>query len=266
MIVDNSLIAFILGIVQGLTEFLPISSSGHLRLVGAAFDMEHADTLFDVAVHAGTLGAVLGVYRSDVWRIAKSLSQPSWSNPGFRLGVLLVVGTIPVGVVGVLGGDWLESTLTTVPWVGGFLIVNGVILMTSRGRGETGRGLDELTIRDAVVIGLLQSVALLRGISRSGMTITAALLRGANREAAATFGFLLAIPAIAGAVVLHLFKIVALGGIPVGPLAVGTLAAAGSGYLALVALIRIVRRGKLHHFSWYCWALGLTAVLGWAIG
>jgi undecaprenyl-diphosphatase len=264
--VDDSFIAFVLGIVQGVTEFLPVSSSGHLRLAGAAFGMEDTDTLFDVAVHAGTLGAILAVYRSEVWRIVAGLGRPSWSNPGFRLGVLLLVGTLPVGVIGVLLGDWMEDRLTSVPWVGALLLVNGVILMASRGRGEGGRGLDELTVRDALIIGAVQSIALLRGISRSGITITVGMLRGANREAAATFGFLLAIPAILGAVVLQLSKAVVEGGVPMGPLAIGTLAAAGSGYLALVGLIRLVRRGRLHHFAWYCWALGLTAVLGWAIG
>jgi undecaprenyl-diphosphatase len=255
------LLALLLGLVQGVTEFLPISSSGHLRLMSAAFGVEDPQTLFDVCVHGGTLGAVLAVYRSDVLRMIKGLTQPRWDNPGFRLVVLVLVGTIPAGVVGVLAGDWLEAELSSVSMVGGFLMFNGAILMGSRGRGEQGRGLDALTLKDAVVIGLSQSVALLRGISRSGTTITAALLTGVNREAAAAFSFLLAIPAISGAVILKLGQALGSGGVETPPLIAGTLTAFVTGYFALNVLIRLVNRGQLYHFAWYCWGLGAAALI-----
>jgi len=262
----ESLLAAVLGLVQGLTEFLPISSSGHLRLVGAMFDLKDPDTLFDVAVHAGTLGAVCAVYRRETWTMVRSVTNPSWENPGFRLAMLVLLGTIPVAVVGLLFGGWLETNTTSVPMVGGFLILNGIVLMASRGRGAEGRSLDQLTIVDAVVVGLAQSVALLRGVSRSGTTITTALLRGVDRQAAATFGFLLAIPAIAGAALLHIVKVAWTDTVNWLPLAVGTVTAALVGFVALTVLVKLVNRGQLHHFSWYCWVLGLTAIAVSVIG
>jgi len=263
---QEALLAALLGIVQGLTEFLPVSSSGHLRLAGAVFGLEEPDTLFDIAVHAGTLGAVCAVYRADLGKMVGSLMNPTWKNPSFRLVVLVCIGTLPVGFVGLMAGDWLETNATDVLAVGALLILNGVILMVSRGRGQNGRTLEELTVVDALIVGAMQSIALFRGISRSGTTITTALLRGVDRSAAATFGFLLAIPAIAGATVLQLAKAMEAGAVSWIPLVVGTVTAGVVGYLALLGLIKVVNRGQLHHFAWYCWALGLTAIAVSVIG
>ncbi len=254
------LLALVLGLVQGLTEFLPISSSGHLRLMSAAFGVQDAQTLFDVCVHAGTLGAVLAFYRKEVLRLLKALLQPGWSNPDFRLGVFIIVGTLPAAVIGIGFGDVLESNFASVTTVGVFLILNGGILMLARNPPARGRQLDELTWRDAILIGCAQSVALLRGISRSGSTIVAALKLGVDREAAATFSFLLSIPAIGGAVLLESAKALDEGGVPVAPLVAGTVVAAISGYAALVLLVKLVKGGRLHHFAWYCWALGAVAL------
>jgi undecaprenyl-diphosphatase len=253
-------LALLLGVIQGLTEFLPVSSSGHLRLMAAAFGVTDPQTLFDVCVHAGTLGAVLAVYRKDVLRMLGGLFRPSWSEPGFRLGILVVVGTIPAAVIGIGLGHFFESTFASVTAVGGFLLINGCILMLSRNAPEGGRTLDELTLRDAILIGCAQSFALFRGISRSGTTIVAALKIGVEREAAASFSFLLSIPAIGGAVLLEGRKAFADGGVDVVPLAVGAVSAGLSGYIALRFLITLVRGGKLHHFAWYCWALGILAL------
>ncbi len=255
------LLALLLGLVQGVTEFLPISSSGHLRLMAAAFGIEDPQTLFDVCVHGGTLGAVLAVYRGEVATMLKGLTTPKWENPGFRLIILLIVGTIPAAVVGILFGDWFEAELATVSAVGSFLMINGAILMGSRNRGKTGRSLNQLTIKDAIVIGLAQSVALFRGISRSGTTITAALLTGVNRETAASFSFLLAIPAISGAVILKVGDALNSGNIDATALIAGTICAFITGYLALKLLIKLVNQGQLHHFAWYCWGLGLATLI-----
>jgi undecaprenyl-diphosphatase len=255
------LLALLLGLVQGVTEFLPISSSGHLRLAAAVFGIDDPQTLFDVCVHGGTLGAILAVYRGEVMAMIKGLATPKWENAGFRLVVLVLVGTIPVGLVGILVGDWMEAKLSAVSTVGALLMANGAILMLSRNRGEQGRALSELTLSDAIVIGLAQSLALLRGISRSGTTITTALLTGVNREAAASFSFLLAIPAIAGAVILKLGAALSSDAVNSGPLIAGTLCAFGTGYLALVLLIKLVKQGQLHHFAWYCWGLGLATLI-----
>ena len=252
------LIAVLLGVVQGLTEFLPISSSGHLRLMAAVFGIDEPQTLFDVCVHAGTLGAVLAVYRAEVFSIACALLKPSWASPRFRLGMYLIVGTVPAAVVGITLGEFFETQMASVSSVGVFLLTGQ--LQASRGRGQDGRELDELRLRDALIIGIAQSFALFRGISRSGTTITTALVIGVRRDAAATFSFLLSIPAIGGAVVLKTSDALQTTDIAVGPLLIGTVAAAISGYVALIYLIRLVRGGQLHHFGWYCWAIGLVAL------
>lgn len=256
--------ALFLGVVQGLTEFLPISSSGHLRLLAAVFGAEEPQTLFDICVHAGTLAAVIGFYRREVVRILIALPSLSWQNPDFRLGMLVLIGTVPAAVIGVSLGDLMEANLASVATVGGFLLLNGCVLMLARNAPATGRGLSELTIRDAILIGLAQSVALFRGISRSGSTIVAGLRLGISREAAAAFSFLLSIPAIGGAFLLEFQRAVSEGGVNPAPLVVGTVAAAISGYAALVLLLRLVRRGQLHHFAWYCWLLGGAAVV-WTV-
>lgn len=253
-------LALLLGLVQGITEFLPISSSGHLRLISAAFGVQGAQTLFDVCVHSGTLVAVLAYYRNEVWSMIASLANPSWDNPRFRLSVLVIVGTIPAAVIGIGFGELMEGDLATVPAVGGFLLLNGVILMQARGDTGEGRSIDELTLMDAILVGSAQCIALFRGVSRSGTTIVAALKRGISREAAATFSFLLSIPVIGGAVILEVGKALSQGGVSATPLVAGTLVAGVSGYAALVLLVRLVKNGHLHRFAWYCWAVGAFAL------
>jgi undecaprenyl-diphosphatase len=254
-------LAVLLGVVQGLTEFLPISSSGHLRLMAAVFGIDEPQTLFDVCVHAGTLGAVIAVYRKEIWSIAKALLRPSWNSPRFRLAIYILVGTVPAGVIGILFGETLETHLASVSSVGVFLLINGTILQASRGLGKDGRDLDSLTFRDAVLIGLAQSFALFRGVSRSGTTITMALAIGVRRDTAAAFSFLLSIPAIGGAVVLKTSDALQSTDITIIPLVLGTLTSAASGYLALKYLVRLVRSGQLHHFGWYCWGIGAIAII-----
>ena len=253
-------VAVLLGVVQGLTEFLPISSSGHLRLVAAIFGIAEPQTVFDVCVHAGTLGAVVAVYRKEVWAVITALLRPSWKSHAFRLGVYMLVGTVPAGLVGVLFGELFETQFASVNTVGMFLIINGAILQASRGRGQTGRDLESITLRDAIIIGLAQSFALFRGISRSGTTITTALVIGVKRDAAAAFSFLLSIPAISGAVILKTSDALQAPEMATTPLLIGTVAAALSGYVALTYLVRLVRSGQFHQFGWYCWLAGGLAV------
>jgi undecaprenyl-diphosphatase len=253
--------ALLLGLIQGLTEFLPVSSSGHLRLFGATLGLDSAQTLFDVCVHGGTLGAVLAFYRKEVQRMLRGLTTPRWSNPGFRLAMLVLIGTIPAATVGLSIGNLLEAHLTGVAVVGGLLLVNGLILMKSRSASTTGRSLDELTVRDALWIGTAQAAAILRGISRSGTTIVTGLHLGIDRQAAASFSFLLSIPAIGGALLLELGKGWTDGGLPGDLLLAGASAAALSGYAALALVVAVVRKGRLHHFAWYCWAVGIVALI-----
>lgn len=257
-------LALLLGVVQGLTEFLPISSSGHLRLMGAVFGVTDPQTLFDVCVHGGTLVAVMAFYRREVLAILKSLLRPSWDDPDFRLGMFVLLGTVPAGVVGIGLGDFLESQLASPLTVCAFLIANGFILWMARNAPDPGRGLETLTARDAITIGLAQCVAILRGISRSGSTIVAGMRLGLGREAAAAFSFLLSIPAIGGALLLEGRKVALDGSVDWTPYLLGTVAAGISGYLALTLLVRLIKRGQLHQFAWYCWALG-SAGLGYLL-
>ena len=271
------LLILALAVLQGLTEFLPVSSSGHLRLLQAAFGVEDPQTAVDVVLHLGTLVAVLAVYGRDVLRILASLGRSFGllgrgqardlltREPDTRLALLILAGSVPAGLLGVLAGSTLEARLTNPALVGVFLLVNGAVLMVGGrskvGRGENpGRPLHALRWRDALLIGLAQSFALLRGISRSGSTISAGLLSGVSREDAARFSFLLSLPAIGGAAVLELRHLDAAAGPGPLPLLAGAATAALVGWLALRLLIRLVRRGRLEHFAWYCWALGLTAL------
>jgi len=269
-------VVLLLAVLQGLTEFLPVSSSGHLKLLQSAFGIQEPQTAFDVVLHLGTLVAVVGVYRREVGRILASLARSAArlargrtagllaDEPDTRLALLLLLGSVPAGLVGVLLGDFLEARLASPLTVGLMLFVTAALLVMggrSRvGRGaDTGRDLHALTVRDALVIGTFQAVAVLRGVSRSGSTIAAGLLVGVRREDAARFSFLLSIPAILGAALLELRDTTAIGLSPV-LLALGGVAAAVVGWIALLTLIRVVRAGRLDSFAWYCVALGAVAI------
>ena len=259
-------LAIVLGIVQGLTEFLPISSSGHLRLMEQWFGVHEPQTLFDVSLHVGTLIATCVVFRNELFRVISagfgwlfgrvSLAE---SADG-RLALLLVLGTIPTGVIGLTVGPVFEGLFSTIPWVGGFLIVNGFILFSVRSKsGESGgRGLGECTWKDALILGFAQGFAILRGISRSGSTIAVGLWLGLRRETAAVFSFLLSVPAILGALV-----VTAQGGggasVEAHLLLLGVGVSALVGYVALRILLAVVEGGAFHRFAPYCWVLGTTA-------
>ena len=264
-------LALLLALIQGLTEFLPVSSSGHLKLFESWFGLGEPQTLFDVLLHFGTLGATLVFYRVEVGRIFTGLYRVAARKTRLsddtyaRLGLLVALGTLPTGIIGAVLGPRFEESATIVT-VGTLLLVNGGLLMLSRGRGASlgARGPGGLRVSDALILGTVQGLAVLRGISRSGSTITAALLLGVNREAAAAFSFLLSIPAILGALVLKSRDLGHLDTTAAVIYAAATLVSAIVGYLALMGLTHIVKRGQLHRFAWYCWALGAGALV-WAL-
>ena len=267
-----------LGIIQGLTEFLPVSSSGHLRLMHAWLNTEtEGDLFFDILLHIGTLVAVGFVYRETIVRVVKDafahlpklVSGPRAAleaSEGLRYVLLAVIATLPTGVAGVLMSDTMDSDFFSPTIVGGLLLLNGAMLWSSRyseGREVEGRALSVAGIgpREALFIGIAQSVAILPGISRSGMTIVTALFLGAQRMKAAEFSFLISIPAIAGALVLKLTDGVVIDSASVAPYAAGALISATVGVVALLFLLRLVKKAQFHHFAFYCWALGLTAIV-----
>jgi undecaprenyl-diphosphatase len=259
-----------LAVVQGLTEFLPVSSSGHLRLLQRTFGVAEPQTLFDVVLHVGTLVPVLFVYRREIGRMVKGLyaSLRRVAGPDetadARLAMLVVVGSVPTGIIGIGLGDMMESLTLDLAWIAGALTVNAGILfglgvIQRRTEGVPGRSLRELTVGDALWVGSIQGMAVFRGISRSGSTITTGMLRGLDREAAAAFSFLLSVPAILGALLLKLdVSVITADGL--GIYVLGGLVACASGTAALLFLLRLLRRGRLHHFAWYCLVVAALAL------
>ncbi|NMB45890.1 MAG: undecaprenyl-diphosphate phosphatase [Firmicutes bacterium] len=262
--------AIVLGIVQGLTEFLPVSSSGHLVLLGQLFGLEEPDLTFDVMVHLGTLIAVVVALRGEIGLLLQGLRPmdmeqgPAASRvkAGRRLILLLVIGTLPAAVVGLIAKDFIEQLFGSVAFVGVALLITGSLLWWAEGRHDGGRTLEEMKPQDALHIGTMQILALAPGISRSGTTISGGLVRGLTRSEAARFSFLLSIPVIAGAVLLQIDDLFAAfaGGTWV-PLVAGTVAAALSGFVAIEGLLKLIRHHSLRVFSYYTWAVGLMVLI-----
>lgn len=271
--IDPGQAAF-LGVVQGLTEFLPISSSGHLVAFQHFLGLKAPELLFDVVVHGGTLLAVLLVYGADLWEIAKAFlfAMPEmvrrrsvravWgSRPYFRLGVYILLGTVPAGIAGLWFQNALERAFASLLSVGCMLLVTGTVLYGTRSSKGPGRDLEDLRLRDCLVVGVAQAIALLPGISRSGITIATGLFCGLKRDLSARFSFLLSVPAILGANLLQAYKArETLQTIDGWPFAVGGVAALVTGYVALRLLLKILHRGRLFHFAYYCWTFGTLLV------
>ncbi|NLX89390.1 MAG: undecaprenyl-diphosphate phosphatase [Syntrophomonadaceae bacterium] len=250
--------AIILGAVQGLTEFLPVSSSGHLVIFQNLLGLQNTPLAFDVLVHIGTLLAVFFAFWDD---IAVLLRKP-WS----KLTFLIIIGCIPAAIAGFLLEPIFEQTFKSLLVVGIGLLITGAVLMLSERWATARPGLKEVqetTYWDALWVGLLQAIAIIPGISRSGSTISAGLLAGMERPFAARFSFLLSIPVILGAGLVELKDLGghALASIPVASMAAGLLSAAFFGYIAIKVVLRLVNQGRLSVFSWYVWALGIVTLV-----
>jgi undecaprenyl-diphosphatase len=267
---DTFVQAVVLGIVQGLTEFLPISSSGHLILVPAllGWDNQFLDSLtFSVMLHLGTLGALL-VYFWREWvrlvpaGLATIRDRSFAGDPDRRLAWLIVATMLPAIVVGVLFDDFIEANVRTAGTVAVLLLIGAAILWLCDHLGRTDRRIDDLTFPQAFGIGVAQAAALFPGVSRAGISISAARFFGLERPEAAKFSFLMAAPIIAGAGAWEILKLVRDGSevaIQVGPLIAGMVAAFGSGLLAIAFLLRWLANHPLDIFVWY--RIGLAAVI-----
>lgn len=261
--------AVFLGVVQGLTEFLPVSSSGHLALFRRLLGLPQAGLTFEVMVHLGTLVAVLVALREDWLPIVTGLFSPPGRRESLRKLGLLALATVPVGVVGLALKSLVEGAFASVAAVGGALLVTGAVLWGAErlaARAGTGKALDGIGPVDALLVGCAQAAAILPGVSRSGMTIGAALARGVERGAAARFAFLLSIPAILGATLVELPGLLEAGAAVGVPVLAGAATAALSGYVAIRFFLRFLRERSLRVFVYYTWAAGLLALLSHFLG
>ena len=250
----NWLQALILGIIQGLTEFLPISSSGHLVLAEHLIGLDTPGILLEVVLHMGTLMAILIYYYDDIKQLLQSVLK---DNNSARIYVIyLILSTIPVVCVGLLFKNIIETTFTvsTVKWM---LMITGLVV------GSTyffqGRSKKELALVTVLCIGFAQVFALLPGISRSGFTISVALIMGIQRDKAAKFAFLMAIPVLLGAGLLQFFTIDSQANISLFPLIIGFISSAFTGYMVINWLLAVISWGKFYYFSIYCFIVSLLA-------
>jgi undecaprenyl-diphosphatase len=270
--------AIVLGVVQGITEFLPVSSSGHLVLVpyiltwGVEQPIPNVPTLaFDVAVHLGTLVALLVYFRRDLAAIlggsARAVrgSRTEGDRANLRLLGMLAIATVPAALAGLLLKDFFEGTFEAPQWVAVQLLVTAGLLVGADAmheRREHHRDFVTIGVGDALVIGVMQAVSILPGISRSGATIAGAMARGLGREAAARFSFLLAIPAIIGAAIVTLPD---LKDIPTwGPVIAGTVVSGVVGFASIAFLLRYLRTNRLRPFAVYCVVFAIAALAFWA--
>ena len=261
--------AIILGVLQGATEFLPVSSSGHLVLVPWILGWEDPGIAYDALVHLATLLAVIAYF----WQQIKELGRGWWQNTfggqkttEGRLAWLILLSLLPGALMGLLLESFFERLFASPAAVGGLLLVTGILLYASERYQRGGKRLQDMGPCEALIIGLFQGCAIAPGISRSGATIAAGRFCGLDRDQAASFSFIAAIPLIAGASGLQITKAVVERSALADPLfvAAGFVAAFVSGYLAIRLLLEYVRRHSLRPFAYYCWVIGvLTLLLCW---
>ncbi len=261
-----------LGILQGLTEFLPVSSSGHLVLAKSVLHIQTgSDVSFEVFTHFGTLVSLLIVFRSDIFRILLAIGeaarQPSMivstyrQSPMLRYTWYVALGCIPAGVIGVLYHEPIEAVFADVKLVSDLLLITGFVLFLTRfAKPRPG---NQVSWKSALSIGAAQAFAILPGISRTGITISTGVLTGVSQEESARFSFLMAFPVIFGAAALSLRQLILQppSSLQLSVLAFGALASALAGYAALRLLLGILRKGNVSLFSYYCFAIGIVGLL-----
>ena len=266
--------AIILGVVQGLTEPLPVSSSAHLVIVPALIPGFHQpDVAFDVLLHLGTLLAVVFFLRREIGELFASLMPGKAQNdpvPGTdavekaanrRMVLWIMIATFLTGVIGILFKDRIERLFESVETTACMLLITGILLFLSDRVKTNGRRKGDMNLTDGIVLGLVQAVALIPGISRSGSTITFGIFRGLERKTSATFSFLLSIPAIGGAVILKSGDLLRLPAGDLPAMGAGFLAAAVTGLLSLKLLFAIINKTGLRLFAYYCWFVGTATLI-----
>jgi undecaprenyl-diphosphatase len=247
--------AIILGIVQGITEWLPISSSGHLVIFQQLFQNIEQPVVFDLFLHIGSLFVVIAVFFNEIKQIALSFFLKEYQEYR-KFAYYIILGTIPTALIGLFFRDLFEKAFSSLLSTGTALIITGLLLFFCEGFEAKKR----ISALSALVIGAMQGLAITPGISRSGTTIAAALFFGTEKREAVRFSFLLFIPAMIGAIILQ-GKDISINAIEWMPVLVGTLFAIIVGYASLKLLILVVHKRKLRYFSYYCWIVGFIAIL-----
>lgn len=252
----NSFQAIFLGLIQGLTEFIPVSSSGHLVIAQSFFNIKEDQILFNVILHIGTLIPIFIIF----WQDIKDMILFKKEKRKETFYILLAI--IPTGIIGVLFEDFFENLFANAYLTALMLILTGLILYITEKIEGGFKEVEELKIWQPLLVGLAQGAAIIPGISRSGSTIAASLFQGLNREAAARFSFLMSIPVIGGAGFLQFLKVVEAGSfnLDLKIVILGFLAAVISGYLAIKILLKVLAEKKLNYFSYYCWFVAAAVI------
>ena len=267
--------AIILGLAQGLSEFLPISSSGHLALLQYFFGVSAETVLpFAVLLHLGTLVSVFIVYWKDIVELVLELiavikdictgkGPRINANPTRRLGFMIIVATIPTAIIGLLFNDLFEALYLSLIAIGIGLLITGTILFIAERMGRNNKNVKDMKFRNALFVGIMQGVAICPGISRSGSTLFGGLISGLNKEFAVKFAFLISIPSILGSVIMEAPDAFESGMdiSLVGPVIAGVIVSALSGLFAIKAMIRLVSNKKLIGFSIYTWVIGIAVIV-----
>ncbi|WP_354699120.1 Undecaprenyl-diphosphatase [Paraconexibacter sp. AEG42_29] len=261
--------AILLGIVQGLTEFLPISSTGHLRIIPAFFGWEDPGAAFTAVTQLGTVLAILIYFRQDLWRIvtatSKSVRGERWRSADLdaKIGWYIIIGTIPIGICGLAFRSVIEDGARSLYVIGIALIVFSFVILRAEAAGKQERKIEDITARDGLMIGVFQAIALIPGVSRSGATISGGLLLGFNRADAARYSFLLSIPAVVLSGLLQLKDIGDDSGANAGvaPTVIATVLAFAVGYATIEFMLRFVTRHSIGVFCGYRVAMGALVLL-----
>jgi len=266
--------SILLGLIQGLTEFLPISSSGHLVIFKSFLNIETHGAMWEIALHCGTLLAIFAVFHKDIFMISKSvclsckklvagesINKIIKNDPYARIFLCVIIGTVPTVTIAFCFKNTFEN-LFNKPVIAGYMIlVTGTVLWFTKYSFSANNKKKDLGIVDALIIGTVQGFAITPGISRSGITIATATYRGVDRETASKFSFLLVIPVIIGGMAMMIKDTITLKNEEISLLIIGSIVAAITGYISLHFLIKIVKTGKLHFFSYYCWPFGMFIIL-----
>ena len=263
--------AIILGTLQGLTEFLPVSSTAHLRIFPALFGWGDPGTAFSAVIQLGTIAAVIIFFIRDLWRIlvtwVRSLFTPSLrSDPDARIGWYILLGTLPIAVLGLLFQTQIETVFRSLWVVATTLILLGLVLWWADRTGRQRKNVDDLTLRDGLVYGFFQALALIPGVSRSGSTISAGLFLGYTREAAARYSFLLSVPAILASGIFQLKDISVADGPGLAPTLIATVVSFIVGYASIAWLLRYVSRNSYLPFVVYRIGLGVVVIVLLGLG